>query len=81
MFYSHTVNNCYLQEAAIETKFTEVNAINKQRLQNLEFTQGLLNQVKCVLILLRKIIKIKIMKWLNSLLFHNGHISFSYSAT
>ncbi|KAG7282261.1 hypothetical protein CRUP_033788 [Coryphaenoides rupestris] len=32
------------EEAAIEAKFTEVNAINKQRLQNLEFTQGLLNQ-------------------------------------
>lgn len=32
------------EEAAIETKFTEVNAVNKQKLQNLEFTQGLLNQ-------------------------------------
>ncbi|KAM3864041.1 periplakin, partial [Diretmus argenteus] len=28
----------------IEAKFTEVNAVNKQRLQNLEFTQSLLNQ-------------------------------------
>lgn len=35
-----------LQEAAIEAKFTEVNAVNKQRLQNLEFAQSLLNQVK-----------------------------------
>lgn len=35
-----------LQEAAIEAKFTEVNAVNKQRLQNLEFAQNLLNQVK-----------------------------------
>uniref|UniRef100_A0A667YWW4 Periplakin n=2 Tax=Myripristis murdjan TaxID=586833 RepID=A0A667YWW4_9TELE len=32
------------EEAAIESKFTEVNAVNKQRLQNLEFAQGLLNQ-------------------------------------
>ncbi|XP_073713246.1 periplakin isoform X1 [Misgurnus anguillicaudatus] len=32
------------EESAIEAKFTEVNAVNKQRLQNLEFTQGLLNQ-------------------------------------
>lgn len=32
------------EEAAIETKFTEVNAVNKQRLQNLEFAQSLLNQ-------------------------------------
>ncbi|KAM4530554.1 periplakin [Odontesthes bonariensis] len=32
------------EEAAIEAKFTEVNAVNKQRLQNLEFTQNLLNQ-------------------------------------
>ncbi|KAM9843656.1 periplakin [Aulostomus maculatus] len=32
------------EEAAIEAKFTEVNAVNKQRLQNLELTQGLLNQ-------------------------------------
>ncbi|KAI4822657.1 hypothetical protein KUCAC02_008189 [Chaenocephalus aceratus] len=36
------------EEAAIEAKFTEVNAVNKQRLQSLEFTQGLLNQVKNV---------------------------------
>ena len=35
-----------LQEAAIEAKFTEVNAVNKQRLQNLEFAESLLNQVK-----------------------------------
>lgn len=35
-----------LQEAAIEAKFTEVNAVNKQRLQNLEFAQSLLNLVK-----------------------------------
>ncbi|XP_046893628.1 periplakin [Hypomesus transpacificus] len=32
------------EETAIEAKFTEVNAVNKQRLQNLEFTQSLLNQ-------------------------------------
>ncbi|XP_076000185.1 periplakin [Genypterus blacodes] len=32
------------EEAAIEAKFTEVNALNKQKLQNLEFAQGLLNQ-------------------------------------
>uniref|UniRef100_A0A8C6L3X4 Periplakin n=1 Tax=Nothobranchius furzeri TaxID=105023 RepID=A0A8C6L3X4_NOTFU len=35
----------YLQEAAIEAKFTEVNAVNKQRLQNLEFAQSLLSQI------------------------------------
>uniref|UniRef100_A0AAR2KHQ2 Desmoplakin SH3 domain-containing protein n=1 Tax=Pygocentrus nattereri TaxID=42514 RepID=A0AAR2KHQ2_PYGNA len=34
------------EEAAIEAKFTEVNAVNKQRLQNLEFAQSLLNQVQ-----------------------------------
>ncbi|XP_061605604.1 periplakin [Phyllopteryx taeniolatus] len=32
------------EEAAIEAKYTEVNALNKQRLQNLEFTHSLLNQ-------------------------------------
>ncbi|KAK7938827.1 hypothetical protein WMY93_002153 [Mugilogobius chulae] len=32
------------EEAAIEAKFTEVNAINKQKLQNLEFTHSLLKQ-------------------------------------
>uniref|UniRef100_A0A672Q8L6 Periplakin-like n=1 Tax=Sinocyclocheilus grahami TaxID=75366 RepID=A0A672Q8L6_SINGR len=32
------------EESAIESKFTEANAVNKQRLQNLEFTQSLLNQ-------------------------------------
>ncbi|XP_024117237.1 periplakin isoform X1 [Oryzias melastigma] len=32
------------EEAAIESKFTEVNAVNKQRLQNLEFAQSLLKQ-------------------------------------
>ncbi|XP_035510071.1 periplakin [Morone saxatilis] len=32
------------EEAAIEAKFTEVNAVNKQKLQNLEFTQSLLSQ-------------------------------------
>ncbi|XP_076609734.1 periplakin [Chaetodon auriga] len=32
------------EEAAIEAKFTEVNAVNKQKLQNLEFAQSLLNQ-------------------------------------
>lgn len=35
----------HLQEAAIEAKFTEVNAVNKQRLQNLEFANSLLSQV------------------------------------
>lgn len=35
-----------LQEAAIEAKFTEVNAMSKQKLQNLEFAQSVLNQVK-----------------------------------
>uniref|UniRef100_A0A8C4FDW1 Periplakin n=1 Tax=Dicentrarchus labrax TaxID=13489 RepID=A0A8C4FDW1_DICLA len=33
-----------LLEAAIEAKFTEVNAVNKQKLQNLEFAQSLLSQ-------------------------------------
>uniref|UniRef100_A0A671UYR0 Periplakin n=1 Tax=Sparus aurata TaxID=8175 RepID=A0A671UYR0_SPAAU len=32
------------EEAAIEAKFTEVNAVSKQKLQNLEFAQSLLNQ-------------------------------------
>ncbi|KAM9745636.1 periplakin [Menidia menidia] len=32
------------EEAAIEAKFTEVNAVNKQRLQNLEFAQNLMKQ-------------------------------------
>ncbi|XP_068193012.1 periplakin [Antennarius striatus] len=32
------------EEAAIEAKFTEVNAVNKQRQRNLEFAQSLLNQ-------------------------------------
>ncbi|KAM9346407.1 periplakin [Symphorus nematophorus] len=32
------------EEAAIEAKFTEVNALNKARLQSLEYAQGLLNQ-------------------------------------
>uniref|UniRef100_A0A3Q4HD13 Periplakin n=1 Tax=Neolamprologus brichardi TaxID=32507 RepID=A0A3Q4HD13_NEOBR len=32
------------EEAAIEAKFTEVNAVNKQRLQNLEFASSLLSQ-------------------------------------
>ncbi|XP_061761899.1 periplakin [Nerophis ophidion] len=32
------------EESAIEAKFTEVNAVNKQRLQNLEFTHSLLKQ-------------------------------------
>lgn len=33
------------QEAILAAKFTEVNAVNKQRLQNLEFAQNLLRQV------------------------------------
>nr|XP_020463998.1 periplakin [Monopterus albus] len=32
------------EEAAIEARFTEVNAVNKQRLQNLEFADSLLKQ-------------------------------------
>ncbi|XP_064376530.1 periplakin isoform X1 [Dromaius novaehollandiae] len=32
------------QEAVLAAKFTEVNAVNKQRLQNLEFAQNLLRQ-------------------------------------
>ncbi|XP_066546413.1 periplakin [Amia ocellicauda] len=32
------------EAAAIESKFTEVSAVNKQRLQNLEYAQSLLNQ-------------------------------------
>ncbi|XP_037333023.2 periplakin [Pungitius pungitius] len=32
------------EESAIEAKFTEVNAVNKQRLLNLEFAHSLLNQ-------------------------------------
>uniref|UniRef100_A0A3B5LYF5 Uncharacterized protein n=1 Tax=Xiphophorus couchianus TaxID=32473 RepID=A0A3B5LYF5_9TELE len=32
------------EEAAMEAKFTEVNAVNKQRLQNLEFAHSLLSQ-------------------------------------
>ncbi|KAJ8250952.1 hypothetical protein GJAV_G00215220 [Gymnothorax javanicus] len=32
------------EESAIESKFAEVNAINKMRLQNLEFAQGVMNQ-------------------------------------
>ncbi|NXV38981.1 PEPL protein, partial [Rissa tridactyla] len=32
------------QEAVLAAKFTEVNAVNKQRLQNLEFAQSLLRQ-------------------------------------
>lgn len=33
------------QEAVLAAKYTEVNAVNKQRLQNLEFAQSLLRQV------------------------------------
>uniref|UniRef100_A0A8C0FIW1 Periplakin n=1 Tax=Bubo bubo TaxID=30461 RepID=A0A8C0FIW1_BUBBB len=33
------------EEAVLAAKFTEVNAVNKQRLQNLEFAQSLLRQV------------------------------------
>ncbi|KAL0993561.1 hypothetical protein UPYG_G00109790 [Umbra pygmaea] len=32
------------EESAIEARFTEVNAVNKQRLANLQFAQNLLNQ-------------------------------------
>ena len=41
-----------LQEAAIESKFTEVNAVNSQRLQNLEFADSLLKQVKHFLMII-----------------------------
>ncbi|XP_060945442.1 periplakin [Limanda limanda] len=37
-------NRVKSEEAAIESKFTEVNAVNSQRLQNLEFADGLLKQ-------------------------------------
>uniref|UniRef100_A0A8C4FF14 Periplakin n=1 Tax=Dicentrarchus labrax TaxID=13489 RepID=A0A8C4FF14_DICLA len=36
------------EEAAIEAKFTEVNAVNKQKLQNLEFAQSLLSQTPMI---------------------------------
>uniref|UniRef100_A0A672Z2K1 Uncharacterized protein n=1 Tax=Sphaeramia orbicularis TaxID=375764 RepID=A0A672Z2K1_9TELE len=39
---AHTVK---AEEAAIEAKFTEVNAVNQQRLQNLEYAHSLLKQV------------------------------------
>uniref|UniRef100_A0A672Z2C4 Uncharacterized protein n=1 Tax=Sphaeramia orbicularis TaxID=375764 RepID=A0A672Z2C4_9TELE len=38
---AHTVK---AEEAAIEAKFTEVNAVNQQRLQNLEYAHSLLKQ-------------------------------------
>ncbi|XP_019959899.1 periplakin [Paralichthys olivaceus] len=37
-------NTVKAEEAAIEAKFTEVNAVNSQRLQNLEFADSLLKQ-------------------------------------
>ncbi|XP_035036456.2 periplakin [Hippoglossus stenolepis] len=37
-------NTVKAEEAAIESKFTEVNAVNSQRLQNLEFADSLLKQ-------------------------------------
>ncbi|CAB1350232.1 unnamed protein product [Coregonus sp. 'balchen'] len=37
-------------ESAIEAKFTEVNAVNKQRLANLQFAQGLMNQQSDVIV-------------------------------
>uniref|UniRef100_A0A8C9ST74 Periplakin n=1 Tax=Scleropages formosus TaxID=113540 RepID=A0A8C9ST74_SCLFO len=43
-----TFNN---HESAIEAKFTEVNAVNKQRLQNLEYAQSLLNQQPEILVM------------------------------
>lgn len=46
VFLKKNLNQCIKQEAAIEAKFTEVNAVHKQRLQNLEFAQSLLNQVR-----------------------------------
>ncbi|XP_059901992.1 periplakin [Gadus macrocephalus] len=42
------------EESAIEAKFTEVNAINKQRQVNLEFTQSLLNQQPDITMIQRK---------------------------
>ncbi|NXT26700.1 PEPL protein, partial [Syrrhaptes paradoxus] len=43
---SPTFSHCIfvLQEAVLAAKFTEVNAVNRQRLQNLEFAQSLLRQ-------------------------------------
>ncbi|KAK6312475.1 hypothetical protein J4Q44_G00181390 [Coregonus suidteri] len=38
------------EESAIEAKFTEVNAVNKQRLANLQFAQGLMNQQSDVIV-------------------------------
>lgn len=43
--YSHCFSILYFQEAHLAAKYTEVNAINRQRLQNLEFAQNLLRQV------------------------------------
>ncbi|MBN3305154.1 PEPL protein, partial [Amia calva] len=42
---NNQVSNLFQQAAAIESKFTEVSAVNKQRLQNLEYAQSLLNQL------------------------------------
>lgn len=44
-FSSSSQHVFVLQEAALAAKYTEVNAVNKQRLQNLEFAQSLLRQV------------------------------------
>uniref|UniRef100_A0AAZ3S1P1 Periplakin n=1 Tax=Oncorhynchus tshawytscha TaxID=74940 RepID=A0AAZ3S1P1_ONCTS len=38
------------EESAIEAKFTEVNAVNKQRMANLQFAQGLMNQQSDVIV-------------------------------
>ncbi|MCJ8739031.1 hypothetical protein PDJAM_G00042480 [Pangasius djambal] len=47
------------EEAAIEAKFTEVSAVNKQRLQNLEFAQSLLNQQPEVKIIQQNVQSVK----------------------
>uniref|UniRef100_A0A8C7SKP2 Periplakin n=1 Tax=Oncorhynchus mykiss TaxID=8022 RepID=A0A8C7SKP2_ONCMY len=39
-----------VKESAIEAKFTEVNAVNKQRMANLQFAQGLMNQQSDVIV-------------------------------
>lgn len=45
ILFIYVIFSSCLKEAAIDSKFTEVHAINKQRLQNLEFAQSLMNQV------------------------------------
>lgn len=63
------------QEAAIEAKYTEVNALNKQRLQNLEFTHSLLNQVNFCMTMSISTIKTCRDKTFLSTFFFSNHIS------